>query len=73
MVVVNFSVHEQAIECCVKEVTRASVTVFGQQSRDGLINKIYAVIIILGLVNSKYAELQMVNLWIYKMAIPKIS
>ena len=73
MVVDDFPVHGQAIERCVKEVTRASVTVFGQQSRDGLINKMYAVIIILGLVNSKYAELQMVNLWIYKMAIPKIA
>ena len=37
MEVVNFPVHGQAIERCVKEVTRASATVFGPESRDGFI------------------------------------
>ena len=37
MVVVNFPVHGQAIERCVKEVTRASATVYGEESRDGFI------------------------------------
>ena len=37
MVVDDFPVHGQAIERCVKEVTRASATVFGQESRDGFI------------------------------------
>ena len=33
----QFSFNGQAIECCVKEITRASATVFGQESRDGFI------------------------------------
>ena len=37
MEVANFPVHGQAIERCVKEVTRASASVFGQESRDGFI------------------------------------
>ena len=35
MEVVNFPVHGQALERCVKEVTGASASVFGQESRDG--------------------------------------
>ena len=37
MEVVNFPLHGQAIERCVKEVTRASATVYGEESRDGFI------------------------------------
>ena len=37
MVVDNFSIHGQAIGRCVKEITNASATVFGQESRDGFI------------------------------------
>ena len=37
MEVVNFPAHGQAIELCVGKVTRASVSVFGQESRDGFI------------------------------------
>ena len=37
MEVVNFPVHGQSIERCVKEVTRASATVYGEETRDGFI------------------------------------
>ena len=37
MEVVNFPVHGQGIERCVKEVTRASATVYGEETRDGFI------------------------------------
>ena len=37
MEVVNFPAHGQAIELCVRKVTRASASVFGQESRDGFI------------------------------------
>ena len=37
MEVAIFPVHGQAIERCVKEVTQASASVFGQESREGFI------------------------------------
>ena len=37
------------------------------------INKTYSVILILGLGNSKYENLKMVNLWLYTMSILKIA
>ena len=37
MEVMDFPVHAQSIERCVKEVTRASATVYGEDRRDGFI------------------------------------
>ena len=37
MQVMDFPVHAQSIERCVKEVTRASATVYGEDRRDGFI------------------------------------
>ena len=37
MEVINFPVHGQSIEICVKEVTRASKAVYGEETRDGFV------------------------------------
>ena len=53
MEVINFPVHGQSIEQCVKEVTRASATVYGEERRDGFIRATLAHIDILPTDQSK--------------------
>ena len=61
MKVINFPVHGQSIECCVKEVTKASAAVFGEERRDGFIRATIAHRNVLPANNSKKYLIKMVQ------------